>query len=371
MESRPEQLDWCFKYAVLSALFPASATAHRSAKYEEHMDKLEWAALEFPLKLSDISKFEKLNADFISVDEDGREYRGIAVSVFGWSKGEDDEDDFAHVLYKSKLLGAERRVNLALLFDDAHHQQQHYCWIKSFSRFAYGGAHNDGRKRLYCAHCLTGFAADEKQQKKNKQKKEKPLLTAEQKLEQHMSFGCADITQTRPVMPTEEEKVLSFTASSKEVPVRYAMYGDFECLLTAEDEQLHPAGESYTETFSRHEPCGYCLFVVSTDLAEEFDFPNPLVVRGTELGVQAYYADVPKNAGRVGEPMLHQGEPVYESVVSSFINAAQRREKQLGARIKAVAPMDMSARALYGGCRTNARVLVHEVKLVVVVVGSG
>jgi hypothetical protein len=29
--------------------------------------------------------------------------------------------------------------------------------------------------------------------------------------------------------------------------------------------------------------------------------------------------------------------------------------------------LDLSARTVYGGCRTDARVLVHEVKLVVVV----
>ena len=35
----------CFKWAVLSALFPAGKNAERVGKYKEHHDKLDWSGL--------------------------------------------------------------------------------------------------------------------------------------------------------------------------------------------------------------------------------------------------------------------------------------------------------------------------------------
>jgi hypothetical protein len=45
LESRPERLDWCFRYAVLSALHQPPNNPQKSAKYEEHMDSLNWSEL--------------------------------------------------------------------------------------------------------------------------------------------------------------------------------------------------------------------------------------------------------------------------------------------------------------------------------------
>jgi hypothetical protein len=85
---RPARLDWCFKYAVLSALFPAKKDKHLSAKYENYLPEPtprcnwenwgerspDWGELQFPLVLDDVIKFEELNADFISTDEEGQQY---------------------------------------------------------------------------------------------------------------------------------------------------------------------------------------------------------------------------------------------------------------------------------------------------------
>lgn len=51
----------CFKYAVLSALFPASKNAQRVSKYKRFEHLLDWTGVDFPTKLEDITRFERRN----------------------------------------------------------------------------------------------------------------------------------------------------------------------------------------------------------------------------------------------------------------------------------------------------------------------
>ena len=60
----------CFKWAVLSALFPAGKDAQRLSKYVEHEAKLDWSGLTFPLALDKIALFERRN--------------NISIHVYGW-----------------------------------------------------------------------------------------------------------------------------------------------------------------------------------------------------------------------------------------------------------------------------------------------
>jgi hypothetical protein len=59
----------CFKWAILSALFPVSKDAQRVNKYRDCEDNLNWSGLKFPVKLSQIKTFEQKNS--------------ISVHVFG------------------------------------------------------------------------------------------------------------------------------------------------------------------------------------------------------------------------------------------------------------------------------------------------
>ena len=51
----------CFKWAILSALFPASKDAQRVGKYAEHENKLDWSGMTFPVTLDKIRFFERRN----------------------------------------------------------------------------------------------------------------------------------------------------------------------------------------------------------------------------------------------------------------------------------------------------------------------
>ena len=65
----------CFEYAILSSQHnkEIKTNPERPSKYKEHLDKLNFTGIEFPVSLKDIDKFEKQNPE-------------IGVNVFGYDK---------------------------------------------------------------------------------------------------------------------------------------------------------------------------------------------------------------------------------------------------------------------------------------------
>lgn len=57
----------CFKWAVLSGLFPAGNHCERVSKYKQYESLLNFSGISFPVDLKGISKFEKQNPN-ISVN---------------------------------------------------------------------------------------------------------------------------------------------------------------------------------------------------------------------------------------------------------------------------------------------------------------
>lgn len=51
----------CFKYAILSALYPVAKNPQRVLKYKQYENELDFSGIPFPVQLKDITKFEKLN----------------------------------------------------------------------------------------------------------------------------------------------------------------------------------------------------------------------------------------------------------------------------------------------------------------------
>ncbi|KAK5640231.1 hypothetical protein RI129_011042 [Pyrocoelia pectoralis] len=53
--------EYCFLWAIVSALFPVQNHNYRVSSYPHFSDVLNYESIQFPIKLNDISKFEKLN----------------------------------------------------------------------------------------------------------------------------------------------------------------------------------------------------------------------------------------------------------------------------------------------------------------------
>ena len=64
----------CFEWAILSAVYPVTQNPHRLAKYQDHLGELNFTGISFPVRLTDVRKFERQNP-------------GLLVNVFGWKVG--------------------------------------------------------------------------------------------------------------------------------------------------------------------------------------------------------------------------------------------------------------------------------------------
>jgi hypothetical protein len=51
----------CFKWAILSALYPPTDNPHRLAHYKAIEHDLDFSGINFPASLKDVAKFERQN----------------------------------------------------------------------------------------------------------------------------------------------------------------------------------------------------------------------------------------------------------------------------------------------------------------------
>jgi len=76
--------EFCFLYSVLAGLFPQKKHVERPSTYSPYMDQLVYKLSDFPMILSKIPSFEKLNNVSISVHrfEQGR-LLNVFIAKFG------------------------------------------------------------------------------------------------------------------------------------------------------------------------------------------------------------------------------------------------------------------------------------------------
>jgi hypothetical protein len=112
----------------------------------------------------------------------------------------------------------------------------------------------------YCKHCLHGFPS-------------------QQKLGEHLQNGCRAITEARPVLPEpgSKEACVEFKNHDKQYKAPFVVYADFEALTRPVSKAERKGNDSYTDAYQTHEPCGFCVHIVSADPARTFE---PVVYRG-------------------------------------------------------------------------------------------
>jgi hypothetical protein len=211
----------CFAWAVLSALHPVDGRNHpdRVSKYREYYDRYNWSGISFPAKITDISKFEKQN--------------NISINLFG----ESNTNIFPLYITKTKY---EKSIDLLHI---SNNTMGHYCWIKNFNGLVSKQYNNFDHTKYFCKRCLHGF-------------------TTEILLEKHGSDCIEDV---KIILPTEEDKWLEFKNIGKQMKVPFIIYADFEALNSPIDSVNNSPDGSYTESYQKHEPCGYAYKVVCID----------------------------------------------------------------------------------------------------------
>ena len=211
---------YCFMWAVLAALHPASKDPQRVSHYERYREELNWQGIQFPVSREGIKKFERQNPT-------------ISVSVIGYEREKQGEEGDISPYY---IPDKKRQKHITLLLW-SEGDKNHYAWIKNMNRFLSSQTKHRGGM-YHCERCFHGF-------------------TREKLLAQHH-----ELCQTFPVQRTEmTDEGVYFRNHYKSEPAPFMVFFDFEAITS----KVTPAATSKTEVLQEHIACGYAWTLISRD----------------------------------------------------------------------------------------------------------
>ena len=122
----------------------------------------------------------------------------ICINVFGY------ENELVYPIFISKQK-FEDSMDLLLLYED---DKSHYVYIKDFNTFMFHKTKNKNKK-WFCKSCLQCFS------------NEKVMIKRKE--------DCLSINGTQSV--DLEEEIIKFENYSRQLPVLFKVYADFDCNL--------------------------------------------------------------------------------------------------------------------------------------------
>ena len=189
----------------------------------EYENDLNFKGIDFPIKVKDIQKLENQNQNL------------PGINVFSVNDN--------NKIYPLRLNQKEcqKTIDLFLFSKD---EKQHYCLIKNFSRLTRSQITSNNKKIHICKKCLSHFT------KKNLFKK-------------HSRY-CRQNETVAVKMPTKNT-ILNFQNHFKKLPIPFVIYADFECFTKPINSCQPNPDKSFTESYQKHEPSGYCLYLKGLD----------------------------------------------------------------------------------------------------------
>ena len=230
----------CFKWAVTEAVYPQKSNCDRITKTsKENAELFNWDGIKFPVKLSQISLFEKNNSEYV-------------VNVLGYS-----EDDGIYPVRITKqytsiagTVSTPTVINLMLLsgeeVSDSNETQQHYALINNMSRLVGMQTNKHKGKTHICLNCFNTFSLE----KSFKEHTEICLTNDSVKIEMPKKGTC-----------------IEFNKHAKKLKVPFVIYADFESYTEHITEDGTPNGvyddtQNYTKKYQKHTPSGFCYYIV-------------------------------------------------------------------------------------------------------------
>ena len=152
------------------------------------------------------------------------------------------ENKFIYPLYISGEKFSDS-VDFLLIFDES---KSHYVYIKAFNRLMFNKTKHKNKK-YFCSCCLQCFSG-------------------ENVLIEHKE-NCLIINGKQNVKLGKGS--ISFKNYSKQLPVPFEIYADFECILRPPLSKGVKSSDknnaSYTEKYQDHIPCSFAYKVVCVD----------------------------------------------------------------------------------------------------------
>lgn len=220
--------EYCFKWAVLSALYPAQKNASRVVKYCGCEDLVDFSGIEFPVKLEHINRFEKVNP---SISINVYMFDECKESVYPVRLTKCVKQSHIHLMLLSNVIGETVAGEIT--------RKSHYCWIKNLSRLLSSQISKGKMKLYFCDRCLQHF-------------------TTSQRLSDHI-LNCMVQNDCKIEMPQKAENIISFKNYFKKLAVPFIVYADVESLLKIPTKQFCKSNS--TKAYQQHETysVGYYL----------------------------------------------------------------------------------------------------------------
>lgn len=226
----------CFAWAVNAALFPTSTNTSRISSYPHYSTALNFEGIEFPVKLSSIPLFERLN--------------NISINVFGISSEFKDGKTVYELVGPYYFTESRRNVHVNLLLITDDEGNSHYCFIKNLSRLVSSQRSKHNGQTHICDGCLQFFPTPER-------------------LKLHLEHDCNFICTKLPTHDLKKNKLgemvpgnlLKFTNFEKQLSVPFVIYADFECILKPIHNTQPSDESSFTLKTYEHIPYSFCFYV--------------------------------------------------------------------------------------------------------------
>ncbi|KAK4874041.1 hypothetical protein RN001_013401 [Aquatica leii] len=232
--------EFCFGWAVASALVVPNGNPQRVASYPDFRTLCNWDGITFPMKLTDIGKFEDNN--------------NISVNVYGLEEIIEQGTRKIEVVGPLYYTKKKQNTHINLLLIENNTGSQHYCWIKNFSRLVSTQLTTRHGAKYFCDSCLHYFRN-------------------EQLLQRHVTHDC-NYVYTK--LPTHNatidttgaityDNVLKFNNFHKKMSVPFVIYADFESLLIPVHTAFPNPKDPFTVKTCKHEPYAFAYYIKSTE----------------------------------------------------------------------------------------------------------
>ena len=212
--------DKCFLWCILRYLHPRDRDEERIKDLEKYEFSLNTKGITFPMKVNNITQFEKLNPDI------------PGINVFS--------EDGKMIIYPLREANRDCKntIDLFLYEKDG---VSHYTLIKNFHRLIKSQKTTSHNGEMFiCKRCFSHY-------------------TKEELLEKHIKY-CSK-NQTALITMPKPNTFLYFKNYHKKLPIPFVVYADFECFTKPMNSCSPNPKESYNYNYQKHEPSGFCFYV--------------------------------------------------------------------------------------------------------------
>ena len=209
----------CFLWCILRHLHPREDNDSRIKDLKEYENSLNTEGITFPMKLRDITKFEKLNPEL------------PGINVFS-------VDKFTFYPLRMAEKDCLNTIDLFLYEEDG---VSHYTLIKNFHRLIKSQKTKSLNGKIFiCKRCFMHF-------------------TKEELLQKHITY-CSN-NETVSVKMPEAGTMLYFKNHENQLPMPFVVYADFECFTKPMNTCAPNPKESFSYNYQKHEPSGFCIYI--------------------------------------------------------------------------------------------------------------